>query len=179
VNAEVLFKAALAFIGCLAVASATAQQEDQSVQAAGRAIEDAAKVIETTDGVRVARVHSTLACPQEVFEKSAQCYMSNRQSQRDGLLSCFPFSKPERIAGTWALGFELNEFYEGTTALPDRRPDRQSYTSLIPADAPRVGRGPAYFHVDFVGRRSLCDMGVPRAIIVVDKFVARQKMLHR
>lgn len=38
---------------------------------------------------------------------------------RQMLLACFPFSKPERMEGAWITGFETDSFYEGAKASPE------------------------------------------------------------
>ena len=92
---------------------------------------------------------------------------------REMLLACFPFSKPEKIEGAWYYGFETNMFYEGKHAsLGDLGVNSAGETSLqydphLPNDGQlRV------LQIQLVGRRSRCPMGFPNHIIFVDRVIS-------
>jgi hypothetical protein len=92
-------------------------------------------------------------------------------SEREALLACLPFSKPERVAGAWVYGFETNLFYEGERASRNF-PLRASNTSLdLEADAKMDGHLRIY-QVEIIGRRSQCDMGLPRNVVLVDRIIS-------
>ena len=89
------------------------------------------------------------------------------------LLACFPFSKPEKIAGAWYVGFETNVFVEGQEAKAGEPPDEGKLASLeYGSDLPNDGRLRA-LKVQFIGRRSECPMGLPDRMIVVDRMISR------
>lgn len=92
------------------------------------------------------------------------------------LLGCFPFSKPERITGAWVAGFETNEFYEGEPASASLVNRRVGDTQLAIEIPVRSGPFLQMYQLDFVGRRSLCDMGFPKHIIVVDRIISRREV---
>jgi len=106
-----------------------------------------------------------------------QCLDRNAgKTERDLLLACFPFSKPERIAGAWVYGFETNEFYEGERASPEHLGRRSSNTELELEIELGLDSRPQVYQVDFVGRRSQCDMGLPAHILLVDRVIAKRKV---
>jgi hypothetical protein len=96
---------------------------------------------------------------------------------REMLLACFPFSKPETIRGAWVFGFEANSFYEGERASPDtlKRYARPPNDKSVPAgsratlvfnpDVPVDGKL-RVFQIDFVGRRAKCPVAPEREIVV-------------
>ena len=98
------------------------------------------------------------------------------KSDRDLLLSCFPFSAPERIAGAWVYGFETNRFYEGERASRAHL-ERESETGLDMRFDLGLDTRPSVYQVDFIGRRSQCDMGWPRNIFLVDRVMSRQRIV--
>jgi hypothetical protein len=110
-----------------------------------------------------------------VAHKQAQECMGRFHSGQDRqmLLGCFPFSKPEKIEGAWYYGFELNSFSEGARATPrDVAPPVGGDVSLeydphLPIDG-RV----RVLQMQIVGRRSQCPMGLPDHIIVVDRVIS-------
>ena len=94
--------------------------------------------------------------------------------QREAVLACLPFSKPEKIEGAWYWGFELNAFVEGARASPrNLTPPVNSDTSLefydphLPVDG-RV----RVLQVQLIGRRSQCRL-FPDNWIVVDRMLSR------
>lgn len=114
---------------------------------------------------------------QVADQQGLQCLNRNAQrSERDALLACFPFSKPERIAGAWVYGFEINLFYERERASPGFLPRKASNTSLdLEADFGLDGR-PKVYQLDFIGRRSQCDMGLPSNILLVDRVILKRSV---
>jgi hypothetical protein len=92
---------------------------------------------------------------------------------REMLLACFPFSKPQKIAGAWYVGFETNAFVEDQEAKAGEPPEDGKLASLVYAsDLPHDGRLRA-LQVQLIGRRSECPMGYPDRIIVVDRMISR------
>ena len=91
------------------------------------------------------------------------------------LLGCFPFSQPQRISGAWVSGFETNEFYEGERASRSLINKQIGHTELEIGNVAPVGPYPTVFQMEFIGRRSQCDMGSPRHIIIVDQVISRQE----
>ena len=92
---------------------------------------------------------------------------------REMLLACFPFSKPEKIDGAWYVGFETNVFVEGQEAKAGEPPEDGKLAQLEYAyNLPSDGRLRA-LQVELIGRRSKCPMGYPARIIVVDRMISR------
>lgn len=121
--------------------------------------------------------------PQDckIAEKQAfQCLERNAgKSDRELLLACFPFSKAERVTGAWVFGFETNYFFEGEQASLEHLNGRTSTTELEPGLELGLDTRPKPYQVEFVGRRSQCDMGFPRNIILVDRVISKQELLER
>lgn len=110
-------------------------------------------------------------------EEAFGCLERHRgKSGREMLLACYPFSKPERIEGAWVAGFETNEFYEGEPVSESLVGKRVGDTQLETEIPVRSGPFPQLHKLDFVGRRSLCDMGFPKSIIVVDRVISRREV---
>ncbi len=95
------------------------------------------------------------------------------------LLGCFPFSKPERIAGAWAHGFETNEFYEGQRASASLVNKGVGETQLQIEGVQSGGPAVRVYQIEVIGRRSRCDMGFPHHIIVVEKVVSKFEAARR
>ena len=116
-------------------------------------------------------------------KQAVECSERNSQSDREMLLSCLPFSKPERIGGAWADGFETNEFYEGQRASVSLVNTAIGDTQLQMSDKDGLaeGQGPAVivYQIEVIGRRSRCDMGFPRHVIVVDKVISKVAAARR
>ena len=110
-------------------------------------------------------------------KQALQCLERNDgKSDRDLLLACFPFSKPERIAGAWVYGFETSEFYEGERASPEHLKGRASDTDLELEVELGLDSRPRVYQVDFIGRRSQCDMGLPSNILLVDRVISKRSV---
>jgi hypothetical protein len=109
------------------------------------------------------------------MQQGLQCLERHSgKSERDAFLACVPFSKPERVSGAWAYGFEINEFYEGERA--DRLKRGASDTALdLEAEVGVNGR-PRVYQVDFIGRRSQCDMGLPSHVLLVDRVISKRSV---
>ena len=113
-------------------------------------------------------------CSHYEAPATLRCMDKNKaKGERAMLLECFPYSKPERIEGTWYYGFELNAFYEGTHApsaylgLPGPVDTGLEYDPHLPVDGDvRV------LQMELIGRRSQCPMGLPERIIVVDRVIS-------
>ena len=110
-------------------------------------------------------------------KQGIQCTNRHANNGREMLLRCFPFSEPERIRGAWVAGFETNEFYEGEQVSGSLIGKRVGDTQLeIDIQLRRPGPFPQMFQLDFIGRRSLCDMVFPNHIIVVDRIISREEV---
>jgi hypothetical protein len=108
-------------------------------------------------------------------EQGLQCLERNAgKSDRQALLACFPFSPPERISGAWVFGFETNQFYEGEKASAAHLTDSRSDTALDPGLELGLDNRPRVYQVEFLGRRSKCDMGFPRNLILVERVDSKQ-----
>ena len=100
-----------------------------------------------------------------------------------GKFKCMPYSRPERLAGVWVVGFESSNFYpnassyEETLSLPEG--------TWLDADEPvpqevtdaGQGAGTRAYSIEFVGRRSLCEwiyghMGVSPREVVAQRIVS-------
>ena len=93
--------------------------------------------------------------------------------EREMLLACLPFSKPEEIGGTWYSGFELNAFYEGAKidrplpALPGPVKASLEYDPHLPNDGHlRV------LQMQLIGRRSQCPISDSEHVIIVDRVIS-------
>jgi hypothetical protein len=105
--------------------------------------------------------------------KALQC-LSHRYpgGNHEALLACFPFSKPERIEGAWVEGFEHNQFFEGQRASAAQLRS-EAYGTQLETDMPTPSDGRLRaIQVQFIGRRSLCDMGYSPNVIIVDRFMS-------
>jgi hypothetical protein len=125
-----------------------------------------------------------------VSKKASGCFrrFEGTHDDRKMLLTCFPFSEPERMRGAWVTGFELNSFYEGAKASADLvgpeltpNPDprdvrvtRHATLVFAPRSGPTVpvdGKV-RVLQVEFIGRRELCPILPPDHTIVVDRIVS-------
>ena len=115
------------------------------------------------------------------LKQGIQCMGRAAGHDREALLACFPFSKPERMSGAWIYGFEANAFYEGGQASTEYL---KRY-SVPPSGSHWFGNTPdlvfnpnlpvdrrlRVFQIDFVGRRGKCPIG-SHGQIVVDRVLA-------
>jgi hypothetical protein len=142
-------------------------------------IAGAALMMISCDGSQRVGVGSPKDCA-EAMRHDFQCTgRFPAKDERLMLLSCFPFSEPKRINGAWVTGFEANEFYEGEQTSGARTHKGISDTQLVISIPSQPGPFMQFYQLEFVGRRSLCDMGFPRHIIVVDRIIsAREDETH-
>jgi len=82
------------------------------------------------------------------------------------LIACLPFSQPIKTQGTWVIGFEKNDFFEGRRPPPADLMWTGSTGSQLILDEkdrgkiPPVGPQTYALQVDLVGRRALCPIGL-------------------
>ena len=98
------------------------------------------------------------------------------RSDRELFLACLPFSRAERIAGAWVTGFETNEFYEGQRASSSLIHKSIGHTQLIFAEQGSPVPSTTVYQMEFVGRRSKCDMRFPRHHIIVDRVISKVRV---
>ena len=100
-------------------------------------------------------------------------------SDRAMFLKCYPFSGPEHFKGVWAFGFETNIYVDGESPTTKLIEEKLGDTELV-MDREPVGPFPAgfarTFAIEFVGRRSLCEMGFPHHYIVVDRVISQREV---
>lgn len=108
--------------------------------------------------------------------------MNAAKQERDQLLACFPFSKPERMSGVWVIGLERSSFFENTRRYGPSLEQRYD-TWLYVEDAtwkkvaPPTAPLDQWFHVELIGRRSMCDgmwghMGISPKAVIVDRVLS-------
>lgn len=97
----------------------------------------------------------------------------DQDSEGEMLVACLPFSKPQLITGAWVYGFEHNSFFSGKRASAKLLRSFPIGTELeVKHSIPDDGRL-RVFQVEVIGRRSLCDMGFPKHIIVADRVLSQ------
>jgi hypothetical protein len=92
----------------------------------------------------------------------------------EAVLACFPFSTPEKIEGALYRGFELNVFVEsGRASLRDlpKPDDRTTSLEFYTPDDPHDPLTRVY-DVQFICRRSQCDMIAPRHWVIPDRIIS-------
>lgn len=95
-----------------------------------------------------------------------------------GDLKCWPFSKPQRIAGLWVVGLEASEFYPNARVLKDidvREADTWLDSPLLERRPELIAAGTRAYAVELDGRLALCDglfghFGMYPREVVVDRF---------
>lgn len=102
-----------------------------------------------------------------------QCAQAN-QAKGDlaVLTSCLPFSQPLKTSGTWVVGFEKNEFFEGPRPPPADVLWTESTGAelLVEEKTFEPQNHIEALQVEVVGRRALCAIGGLNAYpIVVEK----------
>jgi hypothetical protein len=102
----------------------------------------------------------------------SKCFDEHRsEGEYAGYLACFPFSEPLKTEGTWVVGFEKNDFWEGRRPPPAEVLWNDSTGAQLWVDEklyrPAVGKVEA-LQVEVVGRRAMCAVGPinPYPIIV-------------
>ncbi|MEN3971112.1 hypothetical protein WJS89_00325 [Sphingomicrobium sp. XHP0235] len=100
----------------------------------------------------------------------------NGGSARKFYEECVPMSEPEVLHGTWSTAFEFNVFYEDEvlTGEPAFRLPASWNELLIEGtrfEALWTNEAQVY-EVKFIGRKPVCDVDDPVAIIFVDKVIS-------
>ena len=101
------------------------------------------------------------------------------KGSRAFLLACIPYSKPQRIAGTWAGDFEYNVFFDGQQVTVDRALSAPT-PSVVLEGAPDLEKDSAgrkqttVEYIEFDGRRPLCNLDPGHTVLVVDRIVSRR-----
>lgn len=103
--------------------------------------------------------------------------MKNAEGRHNVLLSCFPFSKPEKIKGAWYYGSETNAFVEGEQVQAGNHapPIASGNSTRLAYYDPKLPNDGLLrvLQVELVGRRSECPMGYPNHVIVVEQMMTR------
>lgn len=100
-------------------------------------------------------------------------------NSRDILLKCEPYSKPQRIAGTWAHDFEFDEFYEAREIAAEEAWKYRDRSTELLTDAPLMTDAAGVTqatvsYVIFEGRRPLCDLGGWKNWLIVDRILSER-----
>jgi hypothetical protein len=93
-----------------------------------------------------------------------------KEALRNDPASCVPYSPAKLLSGVWVRGFEHSEFFEGARTYQEvaqrahGQDDRVTWLSTSGRAEAAVGELPRpeqseAFHVDVIGRRSLCEYG--------------------
>lgn len=121
-----------------------------------------------------------LDCTPSEFAPIERCIDENRaKGEAAALVACLPFSQPLKTQGIWVVGFEKNDFFEGS-----RRPSEEALwthstgaelivdeTVFQPTNETRA------FEVEVRGRRALCPVGVVNPYpIAVEKIRIRRRI---
>ncbi len=106
------------------------------------------------------------------------CVKANMdKGARTLLLTCIPYSKPQRIAGTWAGDFEFHPFFDGQEVTVDRALSNPQPATRLSED-PELATNAAGIpqttvkYIEFDGRRPLCDLTPGETVLVVDRIVS-------
>lgn len=77
------------------------------------------------------------------------------------LTACLPFSAPLRTSGIWVVGFEKNDFFEGSKPPPTRVMWEGSTGAELIVDEKtyRSNHRIEALQVEVIGRRALCPIG--------------------
>lgn len=100
-----------------------------------------------------------------------------------GDLKCMPYSRPERMAGVWLVGFEASAFFPEASTYADVKGTPAKIWLQAEPPLPkevisaRQGAGTRAYAIDLVGRRSLCDFhyghfGMSSQEIIAERLVA-------
>ena len=115
-------------------------------------------------------------------KRAIECLEQNAtKNEREQLLTCFPFAKPEMMEGLWIIDLERSSFYENAKVYSPTL-ERANDVWLYVDDELRrkVERqfGPSQrLMVAFIGRRAKCDgpwghMGMSPKAVVVERLVS-------
>lgn len=94
-------------------------------------------------------------------------------------MALVPFDQPERISGTWVFDFEVNQFFENQTEVPQdwwRSDGAMTYLIIEGSSLDDLVSGTRDRYavdVSFDGRRELCELDhSPDSTIMVDRVVS-------
>jgi hypothetical protein len=98
------------------------------------------------------------------------------RGQRAMLLKCLPFSEPEHITGLWVIGFEKNDFFEGSRPTGPSIITQDSDTELVTDKDVHSTAPYDALEVELTGRRSLCEFSeITPHLIVADHLRVRSR----
>jgi hypothetical protein len=127
-----------------------------------------------------------LDCINVDLQSVSGCFEQNRaKGEPASLVACLPFSKPLTTTGIWVVGFEKNDFFEGSgrdVPAADFLWTEATGASLIVDEGVQRAVAPVgpkiyALQVDVVGRRALCPVGSPNAYpIAVEKLEVRRRI---
>ncbi len=105
-----------------------------------------------------------LDCTSISLADVRRCEETNKgKSAKEILLACLPFSEPLKTNGVWVVGFEKNDFFEGSRTPPPEIIWTETTGANLIADEgvrPPTDRGEyRAVRVEIVGRRALCALG--------------------
>jgi hypothetical protein len=95
------------------------------------------------------------------------------------LLTCIPYSKPQRIAGTWAGDFEFHPFFDGQEVSVDRALSNPQPLTILSDDPQQATNSvgipqTTVKYIEFNGRRPLCDLSPGETVLIVDRIVSER-----
>ncbi len=117
-----------------------------------------------------------------VARQMLQC-TANKGGQTS-FFECQPYSKSQRIKGTFAYDFEFNEFYEGRKISADHAwqfPERSTKLLIgkpLHLDANGNPKEIVTYLV-FEGRRPLCDLIPEERWLIVDRIISEELIRAR
>jgi hypothetical protein len=129
-----------------------------------------------------------LDCTKFDLPSVHSCFAKNRsRGEAATLVACLPFSQRLMTTGTWVVGFEKNDFFEWDPRVPptDVMWTDSTGASLVVNEKVREKLAPAgpqtnAFHVDVVGRRALCPVGILNSYpIAVEKLKINRRIASR
>jgi hypothetical protein len=131
--------------------------------------------------------HEQVDCTALQWPALSKCFDENKsRGEPASLLACLPFSQPVKTEGTWVVGFEKSDFFEGKRIPPaDVMWTQSTGSDLIVDDRTRERIAPAgpqiyAFQVDVVGRRALCPIGVLNSYpIAVERLKIKRRIGSR
>jgi hypothetical protein len=94
-------------------------------------------------------------------------------------VACLPFSKTLKTTGTWVVGFERNDFFEGPRPPPAAIMWHSSSGAELIVDEKlfRPSDEIQAYQVDVIGKRAMCAMWVPNPYpIAVEKLIVRRRI---
>lgn len=119
-------------------------------------------------------------CVKIDFATVDRCFQENRaKGDAAKVVACMPFSERISTEGYWVVGFEKNDFFEGSAPPPEKLLwSGSTGADLIVDEKPfKVPEEPQAFEVDVVGRRALCPMSLINAYpIAVEQIHVRRRI---